>query len=74
LRCQAKSADVMTAAQNEVGYLLLTRHKLYRSNQSRLFYFSQADILNTANTATSTFTTLLAGIAAISLIVGELEL
>lgn len=67
---QAKSQDVMTQAQNEVGYLLLARHKLTDPTKADFTIFSQADILNTANTATSTFTTLLAGIAAISLIVG----
>ncbi len=67
---EAKSADVMTQAQNEVGYLLLARHKLTDPTKADFSIFSQADILNTANTATSTFTTLLAGIAAISLIVG----
>lgn len=67
---QAKSADVMTAAQNEIGYFLLARHKISDPTKADFSIFSQADILNTANTATSTFTTLLAGIAAISLIVG----
>src|SRR5260221_2720056 len=60
----------MTQAQNEVGYLLLARHKLTDPTKADFSIFSQADILSTANTATSTFTTLLAGIAAISLIVG----
>src|SRR5258708_6568621 len=66
---EAKSADVMTQAQNEVGYLLLARHKLTDPTKADFSIFSQADILNTANTATSTFTTLLAGIAAISLLI-----
>ncbi len=66
----AKSGDAMTAAQNEVGYFLLARHKITDPAKADFSIFSQADILNTANTATSTFTTLLAGIAAISLIVG----
>ena len=67
---QAKSADVMTQAQNEVGYLLLARHKLSDPTKADFSIFSQADILSTATTATNTFTTLLAGIAAISLLVG----
>ena len=67
---QAKSADVMTAAQNEVGYLLLSRHKITDPTKADFSIFSQADILSTATAATSTFTTLLAGIAAISLLVG----
>src|SRR5581483_5878821 len=67
---QAKSQDVMTQAQNEVGYFLLARHNITDPTKADFTIFSQADILNTANTATSTFTTLLAGIAAISLVVG----
>ena len=67
---QAKSADVMTDAQNEVGYFLLARHKLTDPTKADFSILSQADILNTANTVTSVFTTLLAGIAAISLLVG----
>ena len=67
---QAKSAEVMTQAQNEVGYLLLARHKLSDPTKADFSIFSQADILNTATATTNTFTTLLAGIAAISLLVG----
>ncbi|MFA5135894.1 MAG: ABC transporter permease [Patescibacteria group bacterium] len=67
---EAKSADVMTDAQNEVGYLLLARHKLDDPTQADFSIFSQQDILNTATSMTGTFTTLLSGIAAISLLVG----
>lgn len=67
---QAKTADVMTDAQNQVGYLLLARHKLEDPAKADFSILSQADILNTASSITSTFTTLLAGIATISLLVG----
>lgn len=67
---EAKSPDVMTQAQNEVGYLLLSRHKLNDPSQADFSIFSQQDILNTAAQTTGIFTTLLAGIAAISLLVG----
>lgn len=67
---EAKSPDVMTDAQNEVGYLLLARHKLNNPQQADFSIFSQQDILNTASQTTGTFTTLLSGIAAISLLVG----
>jgi putative ABC transport system permease protein len=67
---EAKSQDVMTQAQNEVGYLLLARHKLNDPSQADFSIFSQNDILNTASQATGTFTALLGGIAAISLLVG----
>ncbi|MFO0703749.1 MAG: ABC transporter permease [Patescibacteria group bacterium] len=67
---EAKSEDVMVDAQNEVGYLLLDRHKLSSPTLADFSIFSQADILNTATAMTGTFTSLLSGIAAISLLVG----
>jgi len=67
---EAKNADLMTSAQDEVGYFLLTRHKISDPAQADFSIFSQADILNTATSATGTFTALLSGIAAISLLVG----
>lgn len=67
---EAKSPDVMIQAQNEVGYLLLSRHKLTDPTEADFSIFSQQDILNTVSSTTATFTTLLAGIAAISLLVG----
>ncbi len=67
---EAKSPEVMTDAQNEVGYLLLARHKLQDPSQADFSIFSQQDILNTASATTGTFTTLLSGVAAISLLVG----
>ncbi len=67
---EAKSSDVMVDAQNEVGYLLLARHKLNDPTVADFSIFSQQDILNTASAAMGTFTTLLSGIAAISLLVG----
>lgn len=67
---EANSPEVMVDAQNEVGYLLLARHKLKDPTQADFFIFNQQDLLNTINQTTATFTTLLAGIAAISLLVG----
>jgi len=67
---EAKSADQMVTAENQVGYLLLARHKLSDPTQADFTIFSQSDILSTATAATGTFTTLLSGIAAISLLVG----
>lgn len=67
---EAKDKNVMTDAQNEVGYLLLERHKLNDPTEADFSIFSQNDILNTASQVTGTFTTLLGGIAAISLLVG----
>ena len=67
---EAKSADVMVDAQNQVGYLLLARHKLSDPADKDFSIFNQQDLLNTVNQTTGTFTTLLAGVAAISLLVG----
>lgn len=67
---EAKSSDVMTAAQDEVGYLLLSRHKIADPTLADFSIVSQQDILNTASSTTGTFTALLSGIAAISLLVG----
>jgi len=66
----AKSADVMVDAQNQVGYLLLARHKLSDASKADFSIFSQSDILNAASQTTGTFTALLSGVAAISLLVG----
>ncbi len=67
---EAKSQEVMTDAQNQIGYLLLASHKISDPSQADFSIFSQQDIINTASAATGTFTTLLSGIAAISLLVG----
>ncbi|MDO8752235.1 MAG: ABC transporter permease, partial [Candidatus Wolfebacteria bacterium] len=67
---EAKNPDVMVEAQNEVGYLLLARHKLSDPAQADFSIFSQQDILGAASQITGTFTALLSGIAAISLLVG----
>lgn len=67
---EAKNADVMTTAQNEIGYFLLSRHRISDPSEADFMIFSQNDILNTVTQVTNTFTTLLGGIAAISLLVG----
>ncbi len=67
---EAKSQDIMTQAQDEIGYLLLERHKLKDPTSADFSIFSQNDILSTASQVTGTFTALLGGIAAISLLVG----
>lgn len=67
---QAKSEELMVKAQDEIGYFLLTRHKLKDPSFADFSIFSQNDILNAASSVTGTFTALLSGIAAISLLVG----
>jgi putative ABC transport system permease protein len=66
----AASAASITQAENDIGYLLLQRHKISDPTQADFSMFSQADILTAASSVTGTFTALLAGIAAISLLVG----
>jgi len=67
---EATSENVMDQARDEVGYFLLERHKIRDPNQADFSIMSQEDILSTVSAVTGTFTTLLSGIAAISLVVG----
>lgn len=67
---EAKSSDVMVDAQNQVGYLLLARHKIEDPADKDFSIFNQQDLLSAVSATTGTFTTLLAGVAAISLLVG----
>jgi len=67
---EAKSPEVMVTAQDEVGYLLLVRHKLNDPAQADFSIMNQQDIINTVASTTGMFTSLLSGIAAISLLVG----
>jgi len=67
---EAADEGVMTEAQNQVGYFLLKRHNLSAPAEADFRIMSQSDILETASQVTGTFTTLLTGIAAISLLVG----
>ncbi len=67
---EAKDEKVMTQAQDQIGYLLLNRHKLRDPASADFSIFSQNDILGAASQVTGTFTALLSGIAAISLLVG----
>lgn len=66
----AKSPDVMVQAENEVGYVLLKRHNISSPASADFSILSQSDILSAASSTTGTFTTLLSGVAAISLLVG----
>lgn len=67
---EAESEEVMTTAQNQVGYLLLEQHHISDVSNADFRIMSQADILETASSVTGTFTSMLSGIAAISLLVG----
>ncbi|MCL4359812.1 ABC transporter permease [Patescibacteria group bacterium] len=67
---EAKSSDVMTEAENQIGTLLLQRHRISDPAQADFQILSQQDILGAATQVTGTFSALLSGIAAISLLVG----
>lgn len=67
---EAKSENVMAEAENQVGYFLMSRHKISDPAEADFRMMSQADILGAASQITGTFSALLSGIAAISLLVG----
>jgi putative ABC transport system permease protein len=66
----ALNEKVMTKAKEELTNLLLTRHKIKNAAQADFRIMSQEELLSTVSQVTGTFTTLLSGIAAISLLVG----
>lgn len=65
-----REEKLMNQARDEIGYFLLSRHKISDPYSADFSIMSQTDILQTATSVTSTFTNLLSGIAAISLLVG----
>jgi len=70
LAVAVSSQEVMDQTRDEVGYFLLARHKISDATQADFRIMSQTDILDTVSQVTGTFTALLSGIAAISLLVG----
>jgi putative ABC transport system permease protein len=66
---EARSADVLSAAYQEVNAALLTSHDV-TSSEAEFSIATQDALLETANSTNRTMTILLAGIAAISLLVG----
>ena len=67
---QAKDAQSMTELQTEITNLLLDRHHISDPASADFSTLNQADIISTASSVTGTFTTLLAAVAGISLLVG----
>ncbi len=67
---EVTSQDVMSQTQDQIGYLLLDRHNISSPAEADFMIISQNDVMDTASQITGTFTTLLSGIAAISLLVG----
>lgn len=70
INIQAADKNSMTQVQTDVTQLLLTRHKISDPALADFSIMNQADILATASSVTGIFTTLLAAIAGISLLVG----
>jgi putative ABC transport system permease protein len=66
----AKSSDLMNQAQMDIEQALRGQHHLNPKDDDDFQISSQSQILSTAQGVTSVMTTLLSGIAAISLIVG----
>jgi putative ABC transport system permease protein len=64
------STDSVAAAMGEIQAALRRSHRLTDNRPNDFTVRNQADILNTLNEATQTFSVLLAGIAAVSLLVG----
>lgn len=60
----------MTLAQNQVENLLLRRHKISNPEKADFRIMNQEELISTVSEVTGTFTALLSGIAAISLVVG----
>ncbi len=67
---QAADAGSMTAVQQDITDLLLSRHHISDPTQADFSVLNQADILASAGAITGTLTLLLGAIAGISLLVG----
>ena len=67
---QAIDQDSMTALQEQITSLLLSRHNISNPQLADFSIMNQADIVASASSITDTLTILLAAIAGISLLVG----
>lgn len=67
---EASTQSTMTQVQDDISTLLLSRHNITDSTKADFTVLNQESIVSTASSVTGTFTTLLAAIAAISLVVG----
>lgn len=67
---ETQSEDVMTQAMNQIGYTLLERHHIKDTTKADFTIRNQQDMLNTVSSVTGILTSLLSGVAAISLLVG----
>jgi putative ABC transport system permease protein len=67
---QAQNQSAMTGVQQQITTLLLTRHNIPNPAMADFSVINQAQIVATASSVTGVFTTLLASVAGISLLVG----
>ena len=67
---QVASANSLSAAQQEITDLLLSRHHITDSTQADFSVLNQADLVSSLSSVTTTLTYLLGAIAGISLLVG----
>lgn len=67
---QAESSELSSYVQTDVTNLLMDLHNITDPTKVDFNTLNQADIIETASSVTSTFTSLLAAVAAISLLVG----
>ncbi len=70
INIEAVDQQSMSAAQDEISALLLTRHKISDPTLADFQIMNQADIVASASSITQTMTLLLGSIAGISLVVG----
>jgi putative ABC transport system permease protein len=70
INLQVRSAEEMRFAQAQVTAIIRTLHEIESTEEDDFTVQNQADILSTVEETTGTFTTLLASISAISLVVG----
>ncbi len=70
INVSANDAQNTTQVQNDITSLLLERHHISNPASADFNTLNQSDIIATASSVTGTFTTLLAAVAGISLLVG----
>ncbi len=70
INVSAASQAQVTQAQDQITQLLRQRHKIREGDNDDFFIFTQLDIASTAESTSKVMTTLLASIAAVSLLVG----
>lgn len=67
---QAQDQNAMSQVQTSVTNVLLERHRIASVDRADFSVLNQSDLVSAASSVTDTFTTLLASIASISLLVG----